>query len=176
MSVYTKVKSYLDLFKRALLGQEHEFTKGSIDRAIFLLAIPMILEMAMESVFAVVDVYFVSRLNDNDAVATIGLTESVLTLIYSLAIGLSMGATAMVARRVGEKDIRGAEVAATRVALSAYVTVAIDEVAKIRLHNHIFDFIVKLLIHQSGQYFFLVTNLTRFSSENMERNTTIERV
>lgn len=128
MSVYTKVKSFLHLFKKALLGEEHEFTKGSIDRAIFLLAIPMILEMAMESVFAVVDVYFVSKLNDNDAVATIGLTESVLTLIYSLAIGLSMGATAMVARRVGEKDIRGAEVAATQ---ALYIGVAISFVISI---------------------------------------------
>ena len=85
---------------------------GSIDRAIVLLSIPMILEMSMESLFAVVDVFFVSQLNDNDAVATVGLTESVLTLIYSLAMGLSMGATAMVARRVGEKDIKSAEVAA----------------------------------------------------------------
>ena len=74
----------------------------------------MILEMAMESLFAVVDVYFVSQLHDNDAVATIGLTESILTLIYSLAMGLSMGATAMVARRVGEKDIKAAEVAAAQ--------------------------------------------------------------
>lgn len=128
MSVYTKVNSFLHLFKKALLGEEHEFTKGSIDRAIFLLAIPMILEMAMESVFAVVDVYFVSKLNDNDAVATIGLTESILTLIYSLAIGLSMGATAMVARRVGEKDIRGAEVAATQ---ALYIGVAISFVVSI---------------------------------------------
>jgi putative MATE family efflux protein len=74
----------------------------------------MILEMIMESLFAVVDVYWVSRLNDNDAVATIGLTESVLTLVYSLAIGLSMGATAMVARRVGEKDFAAAKVAAAQ--------------------------------------------------------------
>ncbi|NJL51872.1 MAG: hypothetical protein HC930_05915, partial [Hydrococcus sp. SU_1_0] len=70
--------------------------------------------MAMESLFAVIDVYFVSQLHDNDAVATIGLTESILTLIYSLAMGLSMGATAMVARRVGEKDIKAAEVAAAQ--------------------------------------------------------------
>jgi putative MATE family efflux protein len=72
----------------------------------------MILEMSMESLFAVVDVYYVSQFHDNDAVATVGLTESVLTLIYSLAMGLSMGATAMVARRVGERDIKAAQVAA----------------------------------------------------------------
>lgn len=128
MPRYSKVKSFLNLFKRALLGEEHEFTQGSIDKAILLLAIPMILEMAMESVFAVVDVYFVSKLNDNDAVATIGLTESVLTLIYSLAIGLSMGATAMVARRVGEKDIRGAELAATQ---ALYIGVTISVVVSV---------------------------------------------
>ena len=102
------------LFSQALKGEQQDYTTGSIDKAIFLLSIPMILEMAMESLFAVVDVYFVSQLHDNDAVATIGLTESILTLIYSLAMGLSMGATAMVARRVGEKDIKSAEVAAAQ--------------------------------------------------------------
>ena len=72
----------------------------------------------MESLFAVVDIFFVSRLGDNDAIATIGLTESVLTIIYSLAMGISMGATAMVARRVGEKDVPAAQVAA---ALNIYL-------------------------------------------------------
>lgn len=114
MSVSKKLGSYLHLFGQALKGEQQDYTTGSIDRAIFLLSIPMILEMAMESLFAVVDVYFVSQLHDNDAVATIGLTESILTLIYSLAMGLSMGATAMVARRVGEKDIKAAEVAAAQ--------------------------------------------------------------
>lgn len=114
MSVFTKSKSFFRLFKEAVNGSEQSFTTGSIDRAIFLLSVPMILEMLMESLFAVVDVYFVSQLNDNDAIATIGLTESMMTLIYSIAIGLSMGATAMVARRVGEKDIKSAEVAAVQ--------------------------------------------------------------
>ena len=114
MSVLIKVKSFLRLFKQAIKGDQQDYTSGSIDKAIFLLSIPMILEMAMESLFAVVDVYFVSQLHDNDAVATIGLTESLLTLIYSLAMGLSMGATAMVARRVGERDIKAAEVAAAQ--------------------------------------------------------------
>ncbi len=74
----------------------------------------MVLEMLMESLFAVVDIFYVTRLGDNDAIATIGLTESILTIIYSLAMGISMGATAMVARRVGEKDIPAAQVAAAQ--------------------------------------------------------------
>jgi len=114
MSVSKKIGSFFSLFSQAIKGEQQDYTTGSIDKAILLLSIPMILEMAMESLFAVIDVYFVSQLHDNDAVATIGLTESILTLIYSLAMGLSMGATAMVARRVGEKDIKAAEVAAAQ--------------------------------------------------------------
>jgi putative MATE family efflux protein len=109
-----KTASIFRLFKEAIQGSEQNFTEGSLNRAIFLLSVPMILEMLMESLFAVVDIFFVSRLNDSDAVATVGLTESMLTLVYSLAIGLSMGATAMVARRVGEKDIKAAQVAAVQ--------------------------------------------------------------
>src|SRR5438445_8675454 len=101
------VKSIYTLFKRALSGEHQDYTTGSIRKAVFLLSIPMILEMCMESVFAVVDIFFVGRIG-TDAVATVGLTESVLTLVYSLAIGLSMAATAMVARRIGEKDPEGA--------------------------------------------------------------------
>ena len=112
MSVFIKTKSFFRLFVQAIKGDTQDYTSGSIDKAILLLSIPMILEMSMESLFAVVDVYYVSQLHDNDAVATVGLTESVLTLIYSLAMGLSMGATAMVARRVGERDIKAARVAA----------------------------------------------------------------
>jgi putative MATE family efflux protein len=106
-----KIHSFLSLVNQAIRGTEQSFTTGSIDRAIFLLAIPMILEMSMESLFAIVDVFYISRLNDNDALATVTLTESLLTLVYSLGIGLSMGATAMVARRIGEKDVAAARVA-----------------------------------------------------------------
>lgn len=123
MSFSTKATSFLRLFKQALVGQEQDYTSGSIDRAIFLLSIPMILEMSMEGVFAVVDMMYISRLHDNDAIATVGLTESMLTLVYSLAMGLSMGATAMVARRVGEKDIKSAEIAATQ---SIYIGLALS--------------------------------------------------
>ncbi len=108
------IKKLFYYFKLAISGQEKEFTSGSIKKAIFLLSIPMILEMLMESIFAIVDIYYVSRISVN-AVATIGLTESMITLIYAVAIGLSMAATAIVARRVGEKDVEGASQAAVQV-------------------------------------------------------------
>ena len=99
------LKDYFSLIFRAIKGEQQDYTTGSIRRAVFMLAVPMILEMMMESVFAVVDLYFVGHLPDsNHAISTVGLTESVLTIIYSLAIGVSMAATAMVARRIGEKD------------------------------------------------------------------------
>ncbi len=96
------------------MGSEQDFTSGSIDRAIFLLSVPMILEMVMESLFAVVDAFFVNRVSV-DAVATVGLTESVLMLIYSLAMGLGMAATTLVARRVGEKNYTAASEAGLQV-------------------------------------------------------------
>ena len=109
-------KSIISLFRQALAGEEDDYTSGSIGRAIFLLSVPMILEMLMESVFALVDIIYVSRVGIS-AVATVGLTESLVTLVYAVAIGLSMGATAMVARRVGEKDDEGAQ----RVAVQAII-------------------------------------------------------
>lgn len=108
------------LLKQAIAGSEQDYTHGSIDRAIVLLAIPMILEMAMESLFAVVDMFFVANLGVA-AVATVGATESVLTLIYALGIGLSSAATAMVARRVGEGKRKAASFAAGQTILIAIV-------------------------------------------------------
>lgn len=106
-------KDTLQLIRDAISGKEQDYTGIPIRRAIILLSIPMVLEMLMESLFAVVDVFFVARLG-NHAVATVGITESVMMLIYSLAIGLSMAATAMVARRVGEGDRDAAAKAAAQ--------------------------------------------------------------
>jgi putative MATE family efflux protein len=99
--------------REALRGSHQDYTAGNLNRAILLLAIPMVLEMVLESLFAVVDVFWVSRLGSN-AVATVGLTESVLTLVFAVGLGLSMSTTAMVARRIGEKDADGAAVAAVQ--------------------------------------------------------------
>ncbi|GAB1263777.1 MATE family efflux transporter [Aurantivibrio infirmus] len=110
---YKKLVSGYRLFVDAVKGSASiNYTEGSIKKATFLLAIPMILEMAMESIFAVVDIYFVSKLGDADAVATVGLTEAVITLLYAIAIGLSMGTTALVSRRIGEKNPQAAADAA----------------------------------------------------------------
>ncbi len=95
------MKKWFLLLRQAISGTDQEYTSGSIKMAIFLLAVPMIMEMIMESLFAVVDIYFVSQINIV-AVATVGLTESVITLVYSVAIGLSTAASATIARRVGE--------------------------------------------------------------------------
>ena len=101
------------LLREAVRGSHRNFTEGSLGQAIVLLAVPMVLEMAMESVFAVCDVFFVGRLGP-DAVATVGLTESIITLVYTTAIGLGIGAMATVARRIGEKDPDGAAHAAAQ--------------------------------------------------------------
>ena len=95
------------MLKEALFGSHQDFTEGSLNRAIILLSIPMILEMMMESLFGIVDVFFVARLGP-DSVATVGFTESLLTIVFGVAIGLSMATTAFVARRIGEKDAEGA--------------------------------------------------------------------
>src|SRR6478672_2612299 len=97
------VRSIWSLIRQSLNGEQMDYTQGSIRRAVILLAIPMMLEMGMESVFAIVDIFFVSHLGKH-ATSTVGLTESVITIVYSLAIGISMAATAMVARRIGEKN------------------------------------------------------------------------
>lgn len=105
------IRRSLQLISDALAGKEHDYTSGSIRSAVLLLAIPMMLEMAMESIFAITDIYFVSGLGA-DAVATVGLTEAVITLLYAIAVGLSMSVTAMVSRRIGESNPEGAAIVA----------------------------------------------------------------
>src|SRR5215218_4389808 len=104
--------SFSSVIREAFLGTTRDFTQGSIFAALVILAIPMILEMSMESLFAIVDTFFVAKLGA-ESVAVVGLTESILALIYAVGIGLSIGATATVARRVGEKDMEGAARTAT---------------------------------------------------------------
>lgn len=112
------------LLKQSLKGGEHDYTQGSIRGAIVLLAIPMILELSLESVFAVVDMFFVGKLGAN-AIATVGLTESAITIVYSIAIGLSTAATAVVARRIGEKDPDGAAHAGMQSLLIALIVTVV---------------------------------------------------
>ena len=120
--------SFWAITREAVAGSQRDFTTGSIGLAIFLLSVPMILEMFMESVFAIVDIYFVGHLGA-DSVAIVGLTESMLAIIYAVAIGLSIGATATVARRTGEKDTEGAaKSAAHAIYLGVIVSVVMSVV------------------------------------------------
>ena len=120
--------SIFQIIREAIRGSERDFTQGPIGLGIFLLAVPMILEMSMESLFAVVDIFFVAKLGA-DAVAIVGLTESVMALIYAVAFGLAIGATATVARRTGEKDPEGAARSAAHVLyLGVIVSVLISAI------------------------------------------------
>lgn len=121
------LQSFFGLLKEAISGKEIDLTQASIKKAIFLLAVPMILEMSMEAIFALVDIAYVSQVSTN-AVATIGLTESVITLVYALAVGLSMAATAIVARRIGEKDTEGAKTATVQVIVLGIVVSSVISV------------------------------------------------
>ncbi|HPM29928.1 MAG TPA: MATE family efflux transporter [Chryseolinea sp.] len=165
MESQTKSSSIFSLFKQAIRGDQQDFTEGSIDRAIFLLSVPMVLEMAMEALFAVVDVFYVSRLHDNDALATVTLTESILTLVYSLAMGLSMGATAMVARRVGEKDEKAAGVAAVQ---SLYIGLAISLMV-----TFVGIFFTKDLLRLMGSNQNIIDNCSSYTSWMLTGNITI---
>lgn len=153
-----KLSRIFTLLKDSLKGGNHDFTQGSIRRAVLLLAIPMMLEMAMESVFALVDLYFVGHLpHSSYAIQTVGLTESCLTIIYSLAVGMSMAATAIVARRIGEKD----PVAAAKAGMQT-VTIAI---------------LVNLIIGIAGFYYATnILNIMGASAETARLGTNYTRI
>jgi len=123
-----RLSYYFSILKQAIRGGDYDYTQGSIRKAIVLLAIPMILELMLESVFAVVDMFFVGKLGST-AIQAVGLTESVLMIIYTVAMGLSMGATAMVARRIGEKNPEGAAHAGAQSLIIALVVTLLISVA-----------------------------------------------
>lgn len=124
-NIYNRISKLFSYLGIALKGTENDFTTGGLNRAIVILSVPMILEMTGEALFAVVDVFFVGRVSVN-AVATLGLTEAVLMLVYSIAVGLSMAATAMVARRVGEhKPKEAAEAAVQSIILAVMISAVI---------------------------------------------------
>jgi putative MATE family efflux protein len=135
-SIFKRITAIL---RDSLNGEERDYTQGSIRRAVFLLAVPMILELSLESVFAVVDMFFVSKLGEN-AIATVGLTESVITIIYSLAIGLSTAATAIVARRVGEKNPEAAAHAGAQSVIIALIATVVLSIFGIIYANNILGF------------------------------------
>lgn len=119
------IKKVIKAIKSSIQVTDRDFTKGDLRSAIIMLAIPMMLEQIMESIFAVVDIYFVSKLSVN-AIATVGLTETFMFIIYSLAIGLSAGTTALIARRTGEKDPEGASnVAVQSIVLSSTIALLV---------------------------------------------------
>jgi len=118
----TDMREIWDDIREAVAGTERDFTQTGMGRAIFILSVPMVLEMVMESLFAVVDIFFVSKLGAN-AIAAVGLTESVMTIVYSIAGGLGVATTAMVSRRIGEKNRKGAgEVAFQAILVALFVS------------------------------------------------------
>ena len=121
-----KIFSFFKLFAQALTGEIKDFTTGSINRAIFLLAIPMIFEMVFESLFAIVDIYFVNKISI-EASSTVVLTEASLTILYSIAWGLSIGVTALVARRAGEKNFKSAsDIAAQAILVGLFLSLIVS--------------------------------------------------
>jgi len=116
----SRLKSLFRDIIEAVSGTEQDFTEGRLSRAILLLSIPALLEMVMESIFVITDIFFVSKLGA-DAIATVGLTESMLTIIYAIAIGLGTATTSMVSRRIGEKNHDSASRAAFQAILTGLI-------------------------------------------------------
>ena len=125
VSFLTKLRSLKTNVWQALMGTSFDYTQIKLSKAIFLLAIPMVLEMVMESIFAIVDIYFVSKLGA-DAVAAVGITESIITIVYAIAFGLSMATTALVSRRIGEKrPIKAAHIAWQSIVAGIIISLAL---------------------------------------------------
>ncbi|MBL8171865.1 MAG: MATE family efflux transporter [Acidobacteria bacterium] len=128
MNEQAQTTGFWATLREAVRGSEQDFTQGSIGRAIFLLSVPMVLEMAMESLFGIVNVYWVAHLGKEQA-AAVGITESLLTIVFTVAMGLSMATTAMVARRIGEKDAEGAgRIAVQAIALGFLISLPIASI------------------------------------------------
>ncbi len=122
---FRRVRSLIFNIWEAIIGTSNDYTQIKLSKAIFLLAIPMVLEMVMESIFAIVDIYFVSKLGA-DAVATVGITESVITIVYSVAFGLSMATTALVSRRIGEhRPVKAAHIAWQSIVVGMIISLSI---------------------------------------------------
>ena len=136
----TENNSFTSVLREAFVGTSRDFTKGSIPAALIILAIPMILEMSMESLFAIVDTFFVSRLGA-EAIAVVGLTESILVLTYAVGIGLAIGATATVARRVGEQDLEGAARTATHAVYLGLIVAVVMGAAGVMLAPQLLHFL-----------------------------------
>ncbi len=139
MTTQQKAQRFFSLIKESLNGEQQDYTQGSIRKAVFLLAVPMILELSLESVFAVVDIFFVGKLGQN-AIATVGLTESVITIVYSIAIGLSTAATAIVSRRIGEKNPEAAAHAGAQSLIISAIVTAILSVLGVVFASEVLSF------------------------------------
>ncbi|MGZ6486546.1 MAG: MATE family efflux transporter, partial [Pseudobdellovibrio sp.] len=136
--MHEMIKNFFSTVKQALKGEHHDYTQGDITEAVVLLAIPMILELGLESVFAVVDMFFVSGLGAN-AIATVGLTEAVVTLVYSVAMGISAGAAAIVARRIGEKNPEAAATAGAQSITLAFIASLVITLFGVFYGSHILE-------------------------------------
>ena len=124
-SLATEVRIFLGDLRSSIQGKRRDYTTGSLPRSIVLLAFPMMLEMVMQSVFAVVDVFFVGKLG-SDAVSILGVTDALISLVFAMALGLSMGTTAMVARRIGEqRPVAAARTAVQAIYLGSFIAIVL---------------------------------------------------